>query len=77
MDLHPGPITTDPQLQGGTTMTPESMKGAALPFKDQDYMLVAGMKDTHCIKAVTTAAVEGAEVLCHPLGGATEGIILI
>lgn len=59
MDLHPGPITTDPQLQGGTTMTPESMKG---------------MKDTHCIKAATTAAVEGAEVLCHPLGGTIEGI---
>ena len=76
MDLHPGPITTDPQLQGGTIMTPESMKGDVLPYH-QDYMLVAGMKDTHCIKAATTAAVEGAEVLCHPLGGTIEGIILI
>jgi len=59
MDLRPGHIMTDPQLQGGTTMTPESMKG---------------MKDIHCIKAAITAAVEGAEAPCHPQGGATEGV---
>ena len=34
------------------------------------------MKDIQRIKAATTAVVEGAEALCHPQGGATNGIIL-
>ena len=76
MDLRPGHIMTDPQLQGGTTMTPESMKGDAL-LCHQDYLFVPDMKDIHCITAAITAAVEGAEAPCHPQGGATEGIIFI
>jgi len=61
MPPRPGHIMTDPQFQGETTKTPESMKGT---------------KDIQRIKAATTAVAEGAEVLCHPQGGATNGIIL-